>query len=205
MARRWISLSLIVVMSGCGSPPGTTANENVPVEQTAPASLDETSGNAEALENNALTDSAAIKPGEPGGLPDDRTPISEGTIDPKSAQGAGLVVQRYGGLLEQRKFAEARMLWSDGGRASNMTEKEFAETWSRYAEIHAEVGKPGEPEGAAGSIYVTVPFRLYGKQANGKPFNKVGTVALRRVNDVDGSTAEQRQWHIASTDLKQTM
>jgi len=47
---------------------------------------------------------ATIKPGEPGGLPDDRTPVSEGAIDPKSAQGASQVLQLFGGLLEQGKF-----------------------------------------------------------------------------------------------------
>lgn len=40
-------------------------------------------------------------PGEPGGLPDDRTPVSEGKIDPKSAQGAGQVLQSYFALAEQ--------------------------------------------------------------------------------------------------------
>lgn len=191
MARRWISLSIIFVMSGCGSPPSTTANENSPVEQIAPT-------------NSELPSSNEIRPGEPGGLPDDRTPISEGPIDPKSGQGAGLVLQRYAGLLEQRKFAEARMLWSDNGRASDLTEREFVESWSRYGQIHSEIGAPGDLEGAAGSIYVSVPLRLYGTMANGKPFNMVGNAALRRVNDVDGSTEEQRQWHIASVDLKST-
>nr|WP_294850521.1 hypothetical protein [uncultured Sphingomonas sp.] len=205
MARRWISLSIIIVMSGCTAPPATTANENAPTEQEASANAAGASGSNNIAENAASDDPSAIAPGQPGGLPDDRTAVSEGAIDPKSAQGAGQVMQRYGGLLEQRKFADARLLWSDNGRASNMTEKEFTETWSRYADIHSEVGKPGEPEGAAGSIYVSVPFRLYGKQANGKPFNMVGTVALRRVNDVPGSTMEQRQWHIASTDLKSTI
>lgn len=192
MARRWISVSMIVVMSGCGAPLTTTANENSSAEQAAPA-------------NGDTSQSTDIKPGQPGGLPDDRTPISEGKIDPKSPQGAGLVLQHYAALLEQRKFAEARQLWSDNGRASNMTEKEYAESWARYSEIHAEIGKPGDSDGAAGSIYVSVPMRIYGKQANGKPFNMVGEVALRRVNDVDGSTEQQRQWHIASTDLKSTL
>lgn len=183
---------MIVVMSGCGAPPATTANENSPAEQAAPA-------------NGDTPQSTDIKPGQPGGLPDDRTPISEGKIDPKSPQGAGLVLQQYAALLEQRKFAEARLLWSDDGRASNMTEKEYAESWARYSEIHTEIGRPGESEGAAGSIYVSVPMRIYGKQANGKPFNMIGEVALRRVNDVDGSTEQQRQWHIASADLKPTL
>ena len=125
-----------------------------------------------------------------------------GPIDPNSAQGAGQVLQRFGGLLEQKKFAEARLLWGDGGRASGLTEREFVEAYAKYAEIHAEVGRPGEPEGAAGSIYVEVPVRLYGRLRSGAPFNLAGTMALKRVNDVPGSTADQRRWHIASSNLK---
>jgi hypothetical protein len=146
-------------------------------------------------------DPESIRPGQPGGLPDDRTPLDEGSIDPKSAEGAGQVLQRFGGLLEQRKFAHAYRLWSDNGRASGLSEAQFAASYDKYSEIHSEVGKPGDSEGAAGSIYIDVPFRLYGKTASGAPFNLVGTVTLRRVNDVPGSTDEQRRWHIDKSDL----
>ena len=192
MQRRWISLSLIIVLSGCGSPQSEPANENIPAETVAPAIP--TDPPAPAPD--------ATAPGEPGGLPDDRTPISEGPIGAKSAQGAGQVLQQFGALIEQRRFAEARRLWSDGGRASGLTEAEFAAAYDKYAEIHAEVGAPGTMEGAAGSIYVDVPLRLYGKLKSGRPFNLVGPVTLRRVNDVPGSTEEQRRWHIASSGLK---
>ncbi|MCL6741241.1 hypothetical protein LZ518_08875 [Sphingomonas sp. RB56-2] len=151
----------------------------------------------------APVDPETIRPGEPGGLPDDRTPLEEpkGPIDPKSAEGAGQVMQMFGGLLEQRKFAEAYRLWSDNGRASGLTQAQFVAAYDKYAEIHSEVGKPGNSEGAAGSIYIDVPFRLYGKTTSGAPFNLVGTMTLRRVNDVPGSTEEQRRWHIARSDL----
>jgi hypothetical protein len=145
-----------------------------------------------------------IKPGQPGALPDDRAPLEEpkGVIDPKSAEGAGQVMQRFGGLLEQRKFAEAYQLWSDNGRASGMSEAQFVAAYDKYAEIHSEVGKPADSEGAAGSIYIDVPFRLYGKLEGGAAFNQVGTATLRRVNDVPGATEEQRRWHITKIDLK---
>ena len=144
-----------------------------------------------------------IKPGEPGGMPDDRTPLEEpqGPIDPKSAEGAGQVMQLFGGLLEQRKFADAYKLWSDNGRSSGMTETQFVAAYSKYSQIHSEVGKPGDREGAAGSIYIDVPFRLYGKVKSGGAFNMAGTVTLRRVNDVPGSSEEQRRWHIYKSDL----
>ena len=130
-------------------------------------------------------------PGEPGGLPGDRTQISEGPIGPKTAQGAGQVLQRYFGLLEAGKRAEADSLWSDSG-----TPFEFANQIAQYREIHAKIGAPGPPEGAAGSVYVEIPVQLYGLTTAGKEFNALATMTLRRVNDVPGSTAAQRQWHI---------
>lgn len=137
-----------------------------------------------------------VAPGQPGGLPDDRTLISEGPIDPDSAQGAGQVVQSYAALLEQNRFAEAYRLWSDGGRASGVSQAEFIAEQGKYAEIHMEIGAPGQMEGAAGSSYVEMPVRMYGKLRNGEPFSRLQTVTLRRVNDVPGSTEEQRRWHI---------
>lgn len=192
MNRSWASLTLLIAFTGCGPRPPEPANENQAAEQSVPSNV----------VAPVPVAPEAIRPGEPGALPDDRTPISEGAIDPKSAQGAGQVLQRFGALLEERKFAEARMLWSDGGKASGLTAAEFAAAYDKYAEIHSEVGAPGDAEGAAGSIYVEIPFRLYGKLTNGKPFNLIGPVTLRRVNDVDGSTAAQREWHIAQSGLK---
>ena len=100
-------------------------------------------------------------PGTPGGLPDDRTPIGEGTIDPKAAQGAAQVVQLYGIHLHERKFDAAYALWGSDGAASGMTRAQFTAAFAKYAEINALVGGPGETDGAAGSIYVTVPLQLY--------------------------------------------
>lgn len=170
-------------------------------EQSRPANQASVAGENRPLEA-PVTAPETIKPGEPGGLPDDRTPVAEGTIDPKSAQGAGQVLQRFGGLLEQRHFAEAYRLWSDGGRASGQSEAEFAAAYDQYAEIRSEVGAPGPMEGAAGSAFVDIPFRLYGKLKSGEPFNLAGTITLRRVNDVPGSTEEQRRWHIYRSELK---
>ena len=194
MNRSWMSLTLAVAIAGCGTQQ-QPANENL-ADSGAPAENEQAPAEMPAPET--------IKPGEPGGLPDDRTPLAEGPIDAKSAQGAGQVLQLFGGLLEQRKFVEARKLWSDDGKASGLTQAEFVAAYDKYSEIHSEVGAPGQMEGAAGSSYVEIPFRLYGKLKGGKPFNLVGPVTLRRVNDVPGSTDEQRRWHIYQSGLKPT-
>jgi hypothetical protein len=127
-----------------------------------------------------------------GGLPDDRTPLSEpkGPIDPKSAEAAGQVVQSYGALIEQRRFAEAAKLWNDQAEAAKV------KNTLPGPETHLEIGKPGELEGAAGSIYVTMPVTFYGSRVAGEPFRWIANLTLRRVNDVPGSTEEQRRWHI---------
>lgn len=132
-------------------------------------------------------------------LPEDRTPLAEpkGPIDPKSVEAAGQVVQHYGALIEQHRFEEAERLWSNAAAASQLRSQ-----LAPYPEIHLEIGKPGHPEGAAGSIYVTVPVVFYGKDQTGAPLRVSADMILRRVNDVPGSTQAQRRWHIDRVDWK---
>ncbi|CAN7239903.1 MliC family protein [Phenylobacterium sp. LjRoot225] len=141
-------------------------------------------------------------PGAPGGLADDRTPLAEGTIAPTSAQGAAQVVQSYYALLEAGRRAEAWRLWSEGSpdRAANAAA--FAHQFDRYADYHAQVGAPGAIEGAAGSLYVEVPVVIYGRRTSGGELHQSGKVTLRRVNDVPGSTPDQRRWRIHRIELK---
>jgi hypothetical protein len=173
-----VSLSLA---AACSQPASQNVAANPPADE-APANV----GAPEEAPLNPPT------PGEPGGLSGDLTPISEGPIDPKSAQGAAQVVQSYFALAESGRTAEANKLWSDGAAKLDL---------SQYKEVHATIGAPGGMEGAAGSSYVDVPVQLYGRKLDGKEFNARGTMTLRRVNDVPGSTDEQRKWHITKIDL----
>jgi hypothetical protein len=133
-----------------------------------------------------------IEPGEPGGLPENRDVVAEGPIDPNSAQGAGQVLQHIAALLEQKRFGEARALG----------EEDFTTAFAKEAEIHAEIGAPGPMEGAAGSSYVEIPIRFYGKHQNGSAFSQAATATLRRVNDVPGSSAAQRSWRIYRLEMQ---
>lgn len=129
---------------------------------------------------------------EPTSLPEPKGPI-----DPKSAEAAGQVVQHYGALIEQRRFDEAEKLWGNADSAG-----QFTLQLRRYPEAHLEIGKPGDMEGAAGSIYVTVPVTFYGKDRNDSDFRRAADIILRRVNDVPGSTLAQRRWHIERVEQK---
>lgn len=172
MGRSGLALASALLVASCSEAP-----EN---RQAAPD------------ENPALAEANAA-------LPDDRTPLAEptGPIDPKSAEAAGQVVQSFGALIEQRRFPEAERLWSDSARA-----RQFSDALGPNDENHLEIGAPGDLEGAAGSIYVTVPVVFYGKATNGKDFRRGADVILRRVNDVPGSTEAQRRWHIERIDWK---
>jgi hypothetical protein len=137
-------------------------------------------------------------PGRPGGLADDRKPIAEAPFAATGAQGAAAVVQAYYALVEAGRYAAARRLWGDGA-ASGLSEKAFAAGFARYRDYHAQIGAPGAVEGAAGSLYVEVPVVLYGRTPDGA-FTRKAKVTLRRVNDVPGSTAEDRRWHIRTVE-----
>jgi hypothetical protein len=137
-------------------------------------------------------------PGADGGLPNDPTQLAEpqGQIDPKGGEAAGQIVQQFAALIEQQRYDEAAKLWfSTDGR------KSFDQAFGDTAELHMQIGKPGVPEGAAGSAYVDIPVVMYGKRS-GKSFTRAGTAVLRRVNDVPGSTEEQRRWRIERIDIR---
>ncbi|MGA0607076.1 MliC family protein [Phenylobacterium sp. VNQ135] len=132
------------------------------------------------------------EPGTPGGLPDDRTPVSEAPFTPESAQGAANVVQTFYAYLEAGKVDEAAKLMRNAAPPDV----------SRYSSYHAQVGAPGQIEGAAGSLFVETPVVIYGRLKTGQEVHQSGRVVLRRVNDVPGSTTEQRQWRIERIELK---
>jgi hypothetical protein len=119
----------------------------------------------------------------------------KGAIDPKSAEAAGQVVQHYGALIEQGRWSEAAGLWGSSQNAA-----QFERDLRSSRAVHLEIGDLSEPEGAAGSIYVTMPVVLTAVGPRGGPVRKEAEVTLRRVNDVPGSTEAQRHWHIQRID-----
>jgi hypothetical protein len=169
MKRKMTALALL--LAGCAKQPDRQATA---VNQGSPAT---TKGTEAAMTSN---NAGLVR------LPRERAPLTEpkGPIDPKSAEAAGQIVQQYGALIEQSRFDDAEKLWGNPRAAADFA-KELRPT------THIQIGDLGETEGAAGSIYTTVPVVLYGDG-----FHRGANVVLRRVNDVPGSTAEQRHWHI---------
>ena len=140
-------------------------------------------------------------PGQPGGLPDDKPPISEAPFTSDSPQGAASVVQTYYALIGEGKYAQAWKLWGEGGKARPQSADAFAAGFSRYSEYHANIGAPGREDAGAGQRYVTVPVQVYARQRDGKAAYWIGSATLHRTV-ADGATAEDVAWRIKSIDLK---
>jgi hypothetical protein len=188
---QWLALAAWCFTGGCSSDAEPNASEaaGAPVQEvrTAP-------------DQQPQRPVSPPAPGTPGGLPDDRTPLSEAPFTPESAQGAANAVQTYYALIGERQYGEARRLWAAEGAASGMDAAAFAKTFERFSEYRAQIGAPGGIEGAGGSLFVEVPVVLYGRLKTGAAFSSRGTAVLRRVNNVPGATAAQLRWHIASID-----
>lgn len=176
-----LALLSMIVLAACRQQPVQTGNASTN-DIATPANVDAAANDVPANVGNSSdgVTSAARVP--------DRTVLEEpkGPIDPKSTEAAGQVVQRYGALVEQGRFAEAASAWRD--KSSAVT---FAKDLQARGLKHLEIGDLSDPEGAAGSIYVTMPVIFY-QDSRRSP----ATITLRRVNDVDGSTEAQRRWHI---------
>jgi hypothetical protein len=115
-------------------------------------------------------------------------------------QDAVAVIRDYYAAIEQHDYAHAWNLWSDGGRSSGQTAQQFADGFANTAHVVVQTGAPGRLDAAAGSRYIEVPVTIEAAQRDGSVRRYAGSYTLRRAV-VDGATAEQRAWRIASANL----
>jgi hypothetical protein len=121
--------------------------------------------------------------------------------DPKSAAAAAAVVARYYRAIDARDYGTAYALWGDDGARSGQTLAAFTAGFAQTRSSAVTLGTPSE-EGAAGSLFVTVPVVVSAGLADGRRQRFTGRYVLRRVNDVPGASAEQLRWHIDRAELK---
>ena len=150
---------------------------------------------ASSIEPQATPASNHVQPTIPAPAtgPDARTPLrpSKPLVDPKSSEAAEDLARDFARLLNERKFDEAYMLLGPNAPPR----KDFDAQLIGIKNLRADAGAAGDQQGAAGSIYVSVPLTISGK-TGGELVERHSAVVLRRVNDVPGSTEAQRHWHI---------
>lgn len=132
----------------------------------------------------------------PSSVPTSSTAVLPKAVPPSASRDPQEVLLSWAKSVSLKDWPTAYGYWGDKGARSGQTLDQFTAAWSKLQQPDLEIGK-GEQEGAAGSLYYTVPVIIVdgGRRIPGE-------VVLRRVNDVDGATPEQLRWHIESTTLK---
>ena len=198
---RLLILPAIVLLAACQ--PSATDDESAALTTNEPAPEAPPTPVAPAapvpIPGPADAPPAAPAPTPPAAPVD---PVPPTPDQDKSAAAATRVLERYFAAVATKDYRAAYRMWGGNGEATGMTFRQFADSFAKYRIYDGNVGKPGAIEGAAGSAYIEFPAKVTGVLARGGGFVLEGPMTLRRVNDVDGSTAEQRRWHIASSGLK---
>lgn len=127
-------------------------------------------------------------------------PVAAPSSEPGEAEAVALVRDYYG-AIDAGDHARAYARWSDGGRASGQSPEQFAAGFGSTARVSVQVQAPRAGDAAAGSRFMEVPVSVTATQRDGTVRRYAGTYVLRRTV-VDGSTGEQRAWHIASAQLR---
>lgn len=123
------------------------------------------------------------------------------TVEPTSGQAAADVVRRYYSAINARDYATAWSQWGDNGRPGQ-TFKGFEQGFAKTRATRVTVGALPPAEGAAGSVYQTVPVTVEATTDAGARQRFAGSYVVRRVNGVDGASAAQLRWHLDSATLK---
>ena len=175
--RMTLAALLALSLAGCGK------------SETAPVPL--------ATETeNSLAD-VVTEPMPSAEPPPTAAPSSPATLSaPSASRDPQVVVKAWADAVRARDWPAAFGYWGDHGARSGKTLAQFTAQWSALKKPLIVLGK-GSQEGAAGSLYYTVPVTI----SDGTR-QITGELVLRRANDVDGASAEQLRWHIDSTTLQ---
>lgn len=112
------------------------------------------------------------------------------------------VVRSYYSAIAAHDYGRAYRLWRDEGRASGKSLADFTRGFADTADTSVDPGTPSDPEGAAGSTYVTLPVTVQATTRSGVRQRFQGSYVLRRADDVPGASAADRSWRIDSATLK---
>lgn len=144
-----------------------------------------------ADEVDLLNPETGLLPGSAADVPGEPTP-----------QDAVAVIGDYYAAINAGSYARAYALWSEDGHASGQTPQQFADGFADTAQVVVTLGEPGRVDPGAGQRYIQVPVAINATADDGSVRRYAGTYTLHRTV-VDGATAEQRAWRIASADLRE--
>ncbi|WP_111494905.1 hypothetical protein [Marinobacter bohaiensis] len=135
------------------------------------------------------------------GAPDPRPDPENNAAAASGASGAVDVVRRYYAALSVGDYDTAYELWGDSG-PPNQSYADFVSGYDRTRQVAVGVTGDVRLEGAAGSLYATVPVIVRATRDDGQAQRFSGHYILRRVNDVPGASAASLRWHLYDADLQ---
>lgn len=158
----------------------------------------------------ATTSAPPIVAGDALSMPPDAdalpAPPPDATAVPAQAEptpaDAVAVVDAYYSAIAANQYPRAYALWSGGGQASGQSAQQFAGGFADTASVSVDIGTPGRIDAAAGSRYIEIPVSVTATRRDGSVHHYAGAYTLRRAV-VDGASADQRAWRIASADLRE--
>lgn len=181
-----------------GAPAAPQLDENGHPLPAADAPLDPALDPGSAV---ATADPAADAPLASDPVATDAAPADSAAAEP-TPEDAVAVVRDYYAAINARRYDRAHALWSDGGRASGQDPQQFANGFAQTAGVSVELAPPGRVDAGAGQRHIEVPVSIVATQRDGSQRRYVGAYTLRR-SVVDGASAEQRAWRIASADIRE--
>ena len=173
-------LLVVAALAACSKPAPEEPDASALASSAAEAAV---AASTEAMPSaNPTSSPAALPTASPAATPE----------LPSESRDPAKVVVAWAKAMSLKQWGSAYLYWGDHGALSGLTRAQFAAKWGKLAnpefELHA-----GDTEGGAGSLYYTAPIVMI----DGKRHTR-GEIVLRRVNDVDGASAEQLRWHIES-------
>jgi hypothetical protein len=207
-----VALSLVLALPGCKRESATAGTSGEAGDDVALPRPDAGAGSVTGMPDEPGP--GAIGPptvADTGSAGDPEIVFDEEVADPASvdvvpgepsAADAVAVLRDYYAAIGAQDYARAHALWSDGGSASGQTLEQFANGFANTASVVAEPGEPGRVEPAAGSRYIEVPVSITATRDDGSVHRYLGNYTLRRAV-VDGASAEQRAWRIATADIRE--
>ena len=202
-----LPLLAVLLVSACQVDPAPS--DNAQNAATTPTVVPSEGGNAVSNDSAPPAPAPAPVPTAPSAPPAPAPSSPPIPADPnaipaseKTPAAAKRLLDSYFAALATKDYRSAYRMWNGNGEATGMTESAFAASFAKYRIYDGRAFGPGDSEGAAGSIYIEFPVTVTGILARGGGFHLSGSITVKRVNDVDGSTSYQRHWHIQSSDLK---
>jgi hypothetical protein len=124
-------------------------------------------------------------------------PVAPTPPKDRSVEAAVQIVRDYYAAIQGHDYHKAYRLFPNGHSFAA-----FRRGYAQTVRVSVTPIPPYDAEGGAGSVYAEINVRVDAVLRSGIRQHFAGSYTLRRVNDVDGSTAAQRRWHIMSAHLR---